>query len=62
MVKLLLSTMGTDYFYLFDDAEEAERVAFIASEMESLKQLAPLYDGVEYSASSYEDDMTSEDI
>lgn len=55
MVKLLLSTMGTDYFYLFDDAEEAERVAFIASEMESLKQLAPLYDGVEYSASSYED-------
>jgi hypothetical protein len=62
MVKLLLSTMGTDYFYLFDDAEEADRVAFIASEMESLKQLAPLYDGVEFSASSYEDDSALEDI
>lgn len=47
--------METEYFYLFDDAQEAERVAFIATEMESLKQLAPLYDGVEYSASSYED-------
>lgn len=54
--------MGTDYFYLFDDAEEADRVAFIASEMESLKQLAPLYDGVEFSASSYEDDSALEDI
>lgn len=62
MVKLLLSTMETDYFYLFDDAEEAERVAFIASEMESLKQSAPLYDGVEFSASSYEDDSALENI
>lgn len=54
--------MGTDYYCLWDDVEDAERVAFIASEMESLKQLAPLYDGVEFSASSYEDDMTSENI
>lgn len=61
-MRLLLFTMETDYLYLFDDAEEAERVAFIASEMESLKQLAPLYDGVEFSASSYEDDSALEDI
>ena len=36
-VKLSLSTMVTDYSYLFEDYLEDERVAFIASEMETLR-------------------------
>lgn len=50
--KLLLFTMGTDYSYLFDDYLEDERVAFIASEMEQLRQMAALYDGSEFAISS----------
>lgn len=47
--------MGTDYYCLWDDVEDADLISFIATEMESLKKSAPLYDGVEYSAISYED-------
>ena len=50
--KLLLFTMGTDYSYLIDDYLEDERVAFIASEMEQLRQMAALYDGSEFAISS----------
>lgn len=51
-VKLSLSTMVTDYSYLFEDYLEDERVAFIASEMETLRQMAAIYDGSEYARSS----------
>ena len=50
--KLLLFTMGIDYSYLIDDYLEDERVAFIASEMEQLRQMAALYDGSEFAISS----------
>lgn len=36
--------MGTDYFQIWDEYEEAERMSFIVSEMENLKQMASLYD------------------
>lgn len=50
--KLLLSTMGIEYSYLLDDYLEDERVAFIAAEMETLRQMAAIYDGSEYARSS----------
>lgn len=43
--------METDNFYLYDDYDEEERLSFIASEMESLKQMASLYDGEEFAIS-----------
>lgn len=51
-MKLLLSIMGTDYYYLWDDDQEMERLSFIATEMEKLREQAPIYGGTEFSASS----------
>lgn len=39
--------MGTDYYYLLDDAEEADRFSFITSEMEKLRQMAAIYNGMD---------------
>ncbi len=39
--------MEIDYSYLFNDYLEEERLAFIAAEMETLKQMAANYDGTE---------------
>lgn len=44
--------MGTDFSYLFEDYLEDERIAFLAAEMETLSQLAAIYDGSEYANSS----------
>lgn len=60
MMKLLLSTMGTDYYQLFDDDLEQERISFICSEWESLNKTAALYGGTEYSAISDDDESLKE--
>lgn len=46
--------METDYLYLFDDIE-FERLSSIGAELESLKEIAALYDGTEYSAICFDD-------
>lgn len=52
--------MGTDYYQLFDDDLEQERISFICSEWESLNKTAALYGGTEYSAISDEDESLKE--
>lgn len=47
--------METDYYYLAEDYLESERISFIATEMESLKQMASLYGEVEF-LDSYDED------
>lgn len=44
-MRLLLYTMVSDYFEVYDEADEIDRLSFLASEMEYLKATATLFNG-----------------